>query len=348
MQQRKPKRLTPISQADEIRDCLIRWIVTAHLPFTAVENGFLRSLLELLSPSLAPIIPSSGDTVKRWIFDEFEKQKAVIKRQLLDESKSLIHISFDLWTSPNSLAFMGVVSHYLARDYRVRTQLIALRRLTGSHSGENMAQCLIQVLQEYEIEDRLGYFVLDNAESNDICIDTVLREIRPDLNALDRSKRRLRCWGHILNLAAKAFLFGQDPDAFEIEAEMNQNLSHEEEDLQLWRKRGSVGKLHNVVVFGRRSPQRRELFESISLANDDGTNQSSNLMITQDNETRWNSTYLMITRALHLKREIEVFIDRCQLSPDPKKRVTAKYPPILCRDTAGIDNKSNAIWGSCL
>ena len=184
-----------------------------------------------------------------------------------------------------------------------------------------MAQCLIQVLQEYEIEDRLGYFVLDNAESNDICIDTVLHEIRPDLNALDRSKRRLRCWGHILNLAAKAFLFGQDPDAFEIEAEMNQNLSREEEDLKLWRKRGSVGKLHNVVVFGRRSPQRRELFESISLANDDGTNQSSNLMITQDNETRWNSTYLMITRALHLKREIEVFIDRCQLSPDPKKRV---------------------------
>ena len=32
-----------------------------------------------------------------------------------------------------------------------------------------------------------------------------------------------------------------------------------------WRKRGALGKLHNVVVFIRVSPQRREAFKKITI-----------------------------------------------------------------------------------
>jgi hypothetical protein len=77
---------------------------------------------------------------------------------------------------------------------------------------------------------------------------------------MDSKQRHLRCFGHIINLADKAFLFGKDPDAFETEANSYIQLRQAEKELEIWRKLGSIGKLHNVVTYIRRTPQRREDF----------------------------------------------------------------------------------------
>src|ERR1700722_4407404 len=71
--------------------------------------------------------------------------------------------------------------------------------------------------------------------------------------------RRLRCLGHIINLAAKSFFFSANSDIFEKEIDRAQ-LEEEQVERNLWRKRGPVGKLHNVVQYIRDSPQRREEF----------------------------------------------------------------------------------------
>ena len=46
----------------------------------------------------------------------------------------------------------------------------------------------------------------------------------------DPVHRRLRCWGHIINLAAKAFLSGTDSKAFELD---NSDSEEEKEELRL-------------------------------------------------------------------------------------------------------------------
>lgn len=74
--------------------------------------------------------------------------------------------------------------------------------------------------------------------------------------------RRARCIAHIINLAAKAFVFGEDCEAFI--NEMSDNSLVDEEALQLeraqWRKQGVIGKFHNICRFIRQSPQRRQEF----------------------------------------------------------------------------------------
>lgn len=154
---------------------------------------------------------------------------------------------------------IAVIAHFVSHTGEARDCLIGLRRVYGSHSGENMAHSIISVIKEYELKDRLGYFVLDNVSSNDTCVREILRKLRPDLNA---KNRRLRCFGHIVNLAAKAFLFGNDPEAFEAEANIQ-----EKKALASWRKLGPIGKLHDIVTFIRKTPQRRERFSN--LANDE-------------------------------------------------------------------------------
>ena len=160
-----------------------------------------------LSPSLEKWIPKAGNTVRDWILAEFTRRQEDIKKQL-HTSKSRIHLSFDLWTSPNCYAFMAIIAHYIDSSGARKAGLIALRRLDGEHTGENMAT-LLEVFREYKIGGRIGFFILDNASSNDTCVDLVLRKLYPSMNAKQRLRRRLRCLGHIINLAAQAFLLGK-------------------------------------------------------------------------------------------------------------------------------------------
>jgi len=101
----------------------------------------------------------SGDTIRNWILTEFKRRQNEIKFQL-QASKGLIHLSFDLWTSPNQLSIVGIHGHFMSPQYKVDSTLLGLRRLRGPHSSENIA------IRKYEITDQIGYFVLDDASSN--------------------------------------------------------------------------------------------------------------------------------------------------------------------------------------
>jgi hypothetical protein len=318
---------TTTDAADLFKMTLIRWIIKANIPLTGPEDEEFHCLIDLASLGsnhLVNLVPT-GDTIRTWILKEFNHRKQDIKQQLLEDAEGKIHLSFDLWTSDGTtMSIMAVVAHYLDKSFINRTRLIALRRLYGSHSGENMAKILISVIQEFEITKRLGYFMMDNDATNDTCLESLLRDIDPNISDSDIDERRLRCWGHILNLVAKAFLFGTNANAFELEDQANITLGREQERFQAWRKKGPVGKLHNLVVFIRASTQRKELFKNVSLATVDEIDglaineDTQNLGVIKDNETRWNSTYLMIVRALKKRQEINAFIQVLDVRPAEK------------------------------
>ena len=67
-------------------------------------------------------------------------------------------------------------------------------------------------------------------------------------------ERRLHCVSHVIKLIAKAFLFGENADAFEFEASEVEKKLDPKAEMNLGRKRGLVGKLHNLVKYIRASP----------------------------------------------------------------------------------------------
>lgn len=138
---------------------LIRWLVTMYISLNVVENPFFRDLLKIFNLELVKQVPQSHNTVKGWIMDAFQEKKNEIK-EIISNLKNNIHLSFDLWTLDNGLALIGVIAYFADKDYRLRTIMLALRRIKGSHSGENIAYTLQQIIKEFEITDRLGYFVL--------------------------------------------------------------------------------------------------------------------------------------------------------------------------------------------
>lgn len=83
--------------------------------------------------------------------------------------------------------------------------------------------------------------------------------------------------GHILNLSVNSFLWLIESD--DLEQPINYTLEEDIETTREWRKRGPLGKLHNVVVHIQRSPQRLKEFKNLA----------KGCYPVRDNKTRWNS-----------------------------------------------------------
>ncbi|OCK92117.1 uncharacterized protein K441DRAFT_571233, partial [Cenococcum geophilum 1.58] len=49
----------------------------------------------------------------------------------------------------------------------------------GEHSGANIAQIVLNIVNKYRISSYLRYFVLNNALSNNIAINLILKTLYP-------------------------------------------------------------------------------------------------------------------------------------------------------------------------
>jgi hypothetical protein len=105
-----------------------------------------------------------------------------------------------------------VVIYYLDKDLINRSYLIDIRRINEAYTNENITKAVMPILIKMGILPKLGYFITDNDGRNDTYIRVILRKHRPNIK--DPNSRRVRYLRHIINLAAKAFLFGKNADAF--------------------------------------------------------------------------------------------------------------------------------------
>ena len=94
-------------------------------------------------------------------------------RNSLYNTQSKIHISLDLQTSPNALAILGIVAQFVNKDGQLQSSVLAIKEVNGEHSGKNQAKYVLEVLKEYKIKDKLGYFMMDNADNNNTLITSL-------------------------------------------------------------------------------------------------------------------------------------------------------------------------------
>lgn len=321
---------------------LISLIAENGLPLQLVESERFRNLLTMATPQIVEtVMPRSGTTLRHHIEKEYNKRKDDVKLQLAN-CPSKINITFDMWSGPDRRSILGIVAHHVSGNSIPQATLLGVKRVFSVHSGENQTKYLLQTVREYGIENRIGYFTMDNAKSNDHAVLHFLRQQSPgEVESRIRSQciqRRLMCITHTLNLVVLALLKG----AF------SQNHTRPSND-------HALGKLVAIVRYVRSSDQRKQAFRSLatSLAKSTGgrsgieidgvAEECANELVKEDdfeldqleqtqghlssvgdsgpatsatiqplellasNETRWNSTYLMIRRALHLKAAITVF-----------------------------------------
>jgi len=187
---------------------IVRWIAVDSLPHSIVQSSGFRTLLRYCNPEADNLLPNSRTTVGAWVRRTLEEEKLEIKLQL-QAALSSIHFTIDTWTSPNHLGLLGLVAHYTSDDGKLKHALIALQEIQGQHSGQNLARMILDIIDEYQIRNKIGYFMMDNVTSNDTFLHCLSQELQDTDNIkYDAELHRLRCNGHIINLAVQAFLRG--------------------------------------------------------------------------------------------------------------------------------------------
>ena len=274
---------------DQINKALVHLIVRHNLPFRAVEWPALRRLLSLAGLERGTI--SSHSSVSSYIDSLWLKAKDDLRIRL-QSSLSVIHIAADIWTSPNRYLFLGVCAHFVDRESSQLVRVLLGLRPVLTHRGDEQATELFQVFEDFGIVKKIGYFIGDNHPSNDVLCRSLESKFE---QPWDAKQHRLRCNGHVINLAVQAFLFDSGGDG-----DSNGEGTDEKTDRQAqWRQRGSLGKLHNIAVHIRGSPARSQDF--ITLAGRG---------LPLDNETRWNSWYTMLKAALEISGGIHAYLEK--------------------------------------
>jgi hypothetical protein len=98
-----------------------------------------------------------------------------IKQQLYEDLINKIYLTIDIWTSENQLTLLDIVAYYLDRKkWKVQWRLLILIEVDGDYSGENIVFYVFKVINDYNIINKIDFFILDNARSNNPCFQIFL------------------------------------------------------------------------------------------------------------------------------------------------------------------------------
>jgi hypothetical protein len=227
-----------------------------------LENTVFRELISYLNTALGALLPKARKTLRTWIIAKYEERKEVLKVEL-QQSISKIHISFDIWTAGNWIGIISVWAYWIDDAGERQRRLLAFRRIYRSHTGDNQASIILDVLNEYDIATRIGYFVCDNASSNDNAVELILQQLELAISPVEATARRLRCFGYIINLSTRSLLDPTDSEFVVAAEELEIDESTLKRASYAWQETRSLGKLYRLVKYVLASPQRREEFSEI-------------------------------------------------------------------------------------
>lgn len=176
-------------------------MLSANLPFRAVENKELRDTFCMLRSDVRIV----GRTTIRKQLDEDYKE--AMKRMIDDlPPTAKVSIALDGWQSPFKKSYIAITAYYITSDWNLRERLIGFERITGSHTGSNMADIVINCLNKYDITNRLYCITTDNAGPNGTMREGIGELLENLHTGWSSDETRIPCLAHVLQLVVKAGL----------------------------------------------------------------------------------------------------------------------------------------------
>ncbi|KAG7403397.1 hypothetical protein Forpe1208_v016448 [Fusarium oxysporum f. sp. rapae] len=291
-------------------EALVQLVTVRNLSYNCSSWPELHALIGAVNYTAEGIISLSHGSIQKLVSNSYCVHKDILQRRL-QSSPSKLHLSADVWTAPNHKAFLGTCVKFVDPESKETLQaLLALSELPGldgpgSHGGAEQWKLLRHVLEDYNIWNKIGFYTGDNHGSNDKLCRLLGEHLQARGVNWEPRKQRLRCHGHVINLAAQAFLFMDSKEAARAALEQiegDDEIAFAADFAQRvkaqralgWRRLGPLGKIHNISVHMRENDYRWNLFKK-----------RAGRSLGLDNDTRWNSWFLLLDVALNLQEHVE-------------------------------------------
>jgi hypothetical protein len=142
----------------------------------------------------------TGRIIRTPVREQYDKYKQTVI-DLLRESPGKIHISFDGWTSLNQAALYGIVCLFRNEQNQPQKLLLGMPQAFRHFSSTITAEVL-DVIKAYGIQDKIGYFTLDNAENNITTMEVIDGEL-VSVDDLQEPKAQVAGAAHTLSVCKR-------------------------------------------------------------------------------------------------------------------------------------------------
>ncbi|OBS15926.1 hypothetical protein FPOA_27978 [Fusarium poae] len=291
-------------------EALIQLVTVRNLSYNCSSWPELHALISAVNPAADDLISLSHGSIQKLVSNSFRVHKDMLRRKLQSTPWKL-HLSSDVRSAPNHKAFLGICVKFVDPDAKEALQaLLALSELPGldgpgSHGGAEQWKLLQHVLEDYNIWNKVGFYTGDNHGSNDKLCHLLANYLQGKGVDWEAKTRRIRCHGHIVNLAVQAFLFIDSKEAARAALEHIEDTDEsafgtdfseriKPQRAQGWRRLGPLGKVHNISIHMRENDYRWNEFKK-----------RAGRSLGLDNDTRWNSWFLLLDTTLNLQNYVE-------------------------------------------
>ncbi|XP_013624505.1 PREDICTED: zinc finger BED domain-containing protein RICESLEEPER 2-like [Brassica oleracea var. oleracea] len=252
-----------------VEELAAKTIVQHDLPYSYVEYERVRETWKYLNVDVQFIC---RDTAKSDVYQLYESERDTLNRELAS-LPGRVSFTSDLWTSLKREGYMCVTGHYIDRNWKLNNKILSFSALPPPHNGMSVTLHLLDSLKEWGLKKKVFAITLDNATSNDSMQDIVKSQLLLSDDLLCGEEFfYVRCAAHILNLIVQ--------DCLKVIG-------------------GTLYKVRESIKYVLASETREELFEKC--VNAVGITENAGLIL--DVQTRWNSTYYMLERAIKYRKE---------------------------------------------
>lgn len=246
-------------------------------PLNIVEGGGFKDFCKELNPSYE--VPCRT-TIAKYVSLSYDLMKSDLVKIM--SSQPGISLTTDHWTSLATEGYITVTGHFIDENWNYNNCVLATRKTTEKHTGENIRADLKSVCQEFAIKDQnITSLVSDNASNMVSCASLL-----PD------NITHVRCFGHTLQLSIRGS-FDKSP--------------------MITRTIGAAK--HLVNHFKRSVNVNNEL---VKRQKQMGIAQNALII---DCPTRWNSTYDMFERLLEQRLAIYAVLHDQTITKPSEARV---------------------------
>uniref|UniRef100_A0A803LC58 Uncharacterized protein n=2 Tax=Chenopodium quinoa TaxID=63459 RepID=A0A803LC58_CHEQI len=258
-------------------EMMLSAIIKHGLPLTLFEQSGTRDVFDYLKPNVKHI---STDAAKGNCMEVYEKEKAKFKHDLGSISGRLC-LTIDIWVDPCTNDYLCLTANYVDSNWKLQSKFLNLLRLSFPWDASSLQSAVYDVLCKWGIEKKVFSITFDSGR----CGEAVQDMLRECLNGKDGA---LLCNGDYLHVCCGArFMDHMGEECFKL---INSPIS----------------KIREGVHYIMGHEKNRLKFEEAALLIFQGEYEP----LWSDSYLRWNSTYLLLERAVKYRYAFEhVMID---------------------------------------
>lgn len=263
----------------KLDEALLYFIAKDMQPLSVVEDEGFVNYSQALNPSYSLM---SRKTVSKMLAEKYES----VKKDAMETLKRVqpVNITCDMWTSRATEGYLAITAHGLTEKFEFVSLLLETVHIPQNHTGDNQADEMMNVFDNWGLKGKVFSVVTDNASSAVACVNKLLRK--------GYARVHLRCSAHTLQLSVHDV------------TDKNKTIIQ-----VLKRCRDTVSIFHHSCIMTSKLKEAQ-----IQVAAPENK-------LIQAVSTRWNSSFLMLRRLIEQEKALAIAL--CAYKPKKNNKAVA-------------------------